>query len=130
MSEEDVLPHLKLFPDNKTHNSNSKIKTTPTEEDLLTPYNPTLHPPVEGKEVNKGKLIQEVKSDTLMSYKEREGVCVCVPEHSVYITEEKGGRKVIKVTVTLTGVGGVKDVELEVSEVSFHYLFTLYLNCP
>ena len=82
-------------------------------------------------------LIEELRSDTLASYEETDkGKLLYIPEHSVtlikggYQTEGKDGigegkdgggeaqGELVKVTVKLPGVQKLKEIDLEVSEVS------------
>lgn len=71
-------------------------------------------------------LIEELRSEVFASYKMEGEQQICTPEHSVVVVrreeweEDEGGKRdVVKVTVKLPGVQGVKDVDLDVSEVSF-----------
>ena len=108
--EKTVLPNLKIFPDRHPKRETPQQKTSPLEAMTMEPR------PGE----NPKKLIEELRSDVVESYREtKDGGCVCVPEHSVSMTGGEGGRGgVINVRVVLPGVGNVKDVDLEVSEVS------------
>ena len=73
-------------------------------------------------------MIEELQSSTSTSCAEPEGNrSLCTPEHSIAVFRgevpvENDGRPgrtgdVLRVVVKLPGVDGVKDVELEVSEV-------------
>lgn len=136
----ETLPELKLFPDNKvgpdprgnisTHNHSGKTQKKPkSDKDTMqtgTSPQDSGSPPL-GAETKGGKskrLIQELRSDVSASYEAtEEGGRVCVPEHSVAVVEDVvggGGRRGVKVKVNLPGVRGVKEVELEVSEVIYH----------
>lgn len=115
---QESLPPLKLFP-NKVQNEDTKNSEQsagfPLDASLLQP-----HPPGPGYVYGGEKakmLIQELESEETLGTGQG-GACVSVvPEHSISVTECEGGRRGVRVKVTLPGVKGVKEVELEVSEV-------------
>ena len=80
-------------------------------------------------------LIEELSSEVFASYDAEGGKQICNPEHTVIVIGgeelvkgrgggggdndgDRGRRDVVKVTIKLPGVQDVKDVDLDVSEVS------------
>ena len=113
----DALPQLKLFPD----------KTRP--KDIKTPHSIPSEGKRKGKKlpkntdsVPKPRLPKSEPRKLIEELDESGGVVtsgrVLTPEYELVVVEggEGGGREVV-VRVALPGVGGVKEVELEVSEV-------------
>lgn len=121
--DEETLRDLKLFPEKaggggsiKTHRESDRLTNAPSQGEGSSLDASLNQPRPHGTKM----LIQELRSEVVASYEEGDRGRVCVPEHSVGVSEcgEEGSRRKREVWVRLKlpRVKTVKEVELEVSQ--------------
>lgn len=126
----ESLANLSLMSDRSTSYSSGKGIASETCSDLRDCRTASMQLPGGESSTLQGRvLIEELSSSTTRSEES-----ICTPEHSMKVLRagqlveiSKRGCKpgdVLHVVVKLPGVGGVQDVELEVSEVGHAYYST------